>query len=320
MIASVTISDARVHYTWSSAHPPIAEIEPGQTVTVATRDRFDGQLSSSVAGEDLDDRLHDVLDLARLAPLTGPVAVAGAEVGDALRVRLTDLDIHGTGVSVVWPAWAERDFIDKPRRRPFPLARIRRFALDGLAPGDHVELLPGIRAAIAPTLAIIGTAPAVGELNADSARDFGGALDIKDVVPGTAVYLPVACPGGLLSLGGGRAMQPDGAVTAASVECRTRARISVDLIKDMPVPHPRVETPTTLMTTASARTLDAAAKEALRRMLDVLITERGLSPQDAYMLCSLAGDLRINRVTGTAEVGARMTLPRRYLAGTLHAV
>ena len=41
--------------------------------------------------------------------------------------------------------------------------------------------------------------------------------------------------------------------------------------------------------------LAPAMKQAVREMVDFLVSEKGLKPYDAYTLCSLAGDVRVSR-------------------------
>lgn len=309
-----------VHYSWSRRHAPITEVAPGELVTVTTRDRFDGRLSEPVTAADLDERLYELVDVDQLGPLTGPIAVRGAKPGDVIRVGIVTLEPLGEGVSVIWPSWAEWDFIGRSRRRDFAGAHIRWVDLHGRNAGDVVELLPGFRIPLMPSLGLVGAAPASGEFAPWSASSFGGAVDVRELTAGTAIYLPVGCNGALVSVGGGRAAQADGAVATTALESRLRVTLVFELVDDMTLAQPRIETDTTMMTVASARTLDAAAHQALRLMLDVLIHERGLTPEDAYMLCSLAGDLRVSHVGGRDDVGVRMAIHRRHLAGTRHAL
>jgi acetamidase/formamidase len=39
-----------------------------------------------------------------------------------------------------------------------------------------------------------------------------------------------------------------------------------------------------------------SARESVSRMIDLLMAEKGISAMDAYMLCSVAGDLRISEI------------------------
>jgi len=53
--------------------------------------------------------------------------------------------------------------------------------------------------------------------------------------------------------------------------------------------------------TAYAEDLDEAAKKATLYMIEYLVEERGLSREDAYLLCSLAGDLKISKVVDVPQ-------------------
>ena len=44
-------------------------------------------------------------------------------------------------------------------------------------------------------------------------------------------------------------------------------------------------------------------------MIDLLAARYGLAPVDAYMLCSVCGDLRISEIVDHAELGGVVLLP-----------
>jgi acetamidase/formamidase len=53
--------------------------------------------------------------------------------------------------------------------------------------------------------------------------------------------------------------------------------------------------------------LDEAARLATREMIEFLVAEKGMSRDEAYMLCSLAADLHVTQlVDGTKGVHAMM--------------
>ena len=60
--------------------------------------------------------------------------------------------------------------------------------------------------------------------------------------------------------------------------------------------EPQYETGDYYAVTAFATTLDEAAKKAMTYMVDYLEAEHGLSRTEAYVLCSLAADLKIAEV------------------------
>ena len=62
------------------------------------------------------------------------------------------------------------------------------------------------------------------------------------------------------------------------------------------ISEPQYETDQYYATTGFATTIDEAAKKATRYMIDYLVEVRGMDRTEAYVLCSLAGDLKISEV------------------------
>ena len=65
--------------------------------------------------------------------------------------------------------------------------------------------------------------------------------------------------------------------------------------------------------TAYATTLDEAARNATRYMISYLVAEHGLNRYDAYMLCSLAGELTIAEVVDMPHVLVTMQMSKKVL-------
>jgi acetamidase/formamidase len=72
---------------------------------------------------------------------------------------------------------------------------------------------------------------------------------------------------------------------------------------------PRAETPDYYITMGLDPDLNEATKMAVREMIDFLTTEKHLSRDDAYMLCSVAGNLRITQLVDGTK-GAHMMMPK----------
>jgi acetamidase/formamidase len=66
--------------------------------------------------------------------------------------------------------------------------------------------------------------------------------------------------------------------------------------KDLPLSYPRAETPSHFMTMGMDPDLEIAAKRALREMIYLIHGVAGLSPEDAYRLCSMAAELRVTQL------------------------
>ncbi len=306
------LGSERVHARWKAKIDPILTVDPGDTVVMECRDGFDGQVNPPVRAEDLDTNLYGTIDFRRVAPVTGPVAVRGAEPGDVLEVRVLDLVPFGTGTVVIFPSWVDNDFLLKEQRRDFPNAWIRSFDMDRAWREGAVELTRGVRIPLRPMLGMMATAPAEGDFTTTGPpRHFGGNMDVKDIGKGVTVYLPVYQPGALFSAGDGHGVQGDGEVCTTAIETPMRATLEFHLHKGRTIPGPEIETADEFMTVAYGRTLDQATQRAIRYMIDYLVERRGLTGYDAYALLSLAGDMRINQVVDFPHVGVRAVVPKR---------
>lgn len=231
--------------------------------------------------------------------MTGPIYVEGAEPGDSLEIGLLAIDfLHPFGVAAFSPGGGVL-----PGDFPYGQLRLLRWQ----AGADSVEFRPGVRLRLAPFFGSIGVAPPVlsGRISSTPPGWHGGNLDNKDLVVGSVLHLPVHVSGALLSIGDGHAMQGDGEVTGTALETSLRGTIEVRLRKGQRLGWPRAETPTHYMTMGLDPDLDEAVRLATREMVDYLAAAKGLSRDDAYILCSLSADLRVTQaVDGTKGVHA----------------
>src|SRR4029079_1822911 len=182
-----------------------------------------------------------------------------------------------------------------------PALRITR--LDG----RHGELLPGVRIPLAPFCGELGVAPPTeGEFSTIPPDVYGGNMDTRHLTAGTKLFLPVFAPGGRFSLGDGHAAQGDGEVCGTAIETRMRAQLRLTVRKDLHVPAPQFLTAGPLAqstntgpyyaTDGVGPELMTAARDAVRRMIEYLRREHGLSTIHAYLLCSVACDLKISEI------------------------
>jgi acetamidase/formamidase len=305
------LDSQQVHTRWKTDLQPVLEIDPGDIVEMECREGFDGQVDPPVSAEDLDERLYAILDFRRIAPVTGPLAIRGAEPGDSLEVRVLKLVPFGIGNLVVFPSWMEADFLTREQRAEFPQAWIRRFDMDAAVREGSVQFSPNVRIPIKPMLGVVGTAPKEGEFTVTGPpRQFGGNMDIKSIVAGARVYLPVFQPGALFSAGDGHAIQGDGEICTTGLETPMRATLEFHLHKRREIACPQIDTGDEFMIVGYGRTLDQAARRAIGDMIDYLTLRQNLSRHEAYGLLSLAGDIRINQVVDFPHLGARVAIPK----------
>lgn len=294
------------HHGWSREQPPALTVAPGAEIEVVCRDASDGQLGRGATVLDV-----ARMDLARANPLTGPIAVAGVAPGDALVVDIVDVTSADWGWTALIPGFGllADDF-------PDPHLRISTIA-NGRVDVDGLAILP-----LLPFLGTVGVAPsAPGRHSVIPPRRVGGNMDLPDLRPGCRLVLPVEAEGALLSLGDGHAVQADGEVCGTAVETPTTVRLRVQVEPGAAPPSPRLAAPArpaptpgrTVTTTGIGPDLHAGAADAVRAMVEVLV-DHGLAAEDAYLLCSLAADLRVGEVVNAPNWLVACTFPLDVLA------
>jgi len=278
---------------------PIATVRSGETVDFVCQDSCGGQIRSEK------DTL-DALDMGRVNGATGPVRVMGARPGDALRVRVRDIRVEGKGFQSIEPKYGVLgDEVLEPRTKMIRIV------------GGMAVFSKRIRLPIRPHVGTIGVAPAAQEWTTFYPGDHGGNLDTKEIGKGSAVYLPVFQPGGLLAMGDIHALMADGEVCGTGMEIGGSVRVQVDVVRGLGLKRPLVETRDAWMALASAPTLDEAATLATRDGVGLLARGTRLPWDEAYMLASIACDLRISQDVDpwrTAKLVIPKSLVRRLVA------
>ncbi|MHB1417808.1 MAG: acetamidase/formamidase family protein, partial [Chloroflexota bacterium] len=176
--------------------------------------------------------------------------------------------------------------------------------------GDRAVFSPGISFPIRPMVGVIATAPAEGEITTALPGETGSNMDQNDVKVGAKVYLPVEVPGALFGLGDLHASMGDGEITSNGIEIGGRTTVRVDLVKGRRWPRPWLENATDWITTASAPTLEEAIKVAVRDMVDLLAERLSVVREDAYVLISARGDVRIGQSCGGLPPTVRVLFPK----------
>ena len=304
-------SPETVHWGWlDAAQPPALSVADGATVTIETVSG--GPESLPPEGFHVPPELLEIhAKSERMLPghiLTGPVAVEGAEPGDVLEIRIEAVEPRTDwGFNLIRPlAGALPNDFDTGRMVNIPMDLERRVA----------KLSWGAELPLAPFFGVMGVAPPPnwGRVSSIQPRVFGGNLDNKELVAGTTLYLPVFAPGALFSCGDGHGVQGDGEVCVTAVETALRGTFTFKVRKDLGWTYPRAETPTHWITMGMDPDLDQCMERALRDMIVLLGERAGLSREDAYMLCSLAADLRITQAVN-GNRGVHCMIEKRLAGG-----
>jgi acetamidase/formamidase len=239
--------------------------------------------------------------------LTGPVAVAGAEPGDTLEVRIDAIELGAD-----WGFCAFRPLsgtLPEDFREPL----ITHIAVDA---ARRVAKLPwGPELTMAPFFGVMGVAPppAYGAINTKEPREHGGNLDNKELGAGSSLFLPVWVPGANFSAGDGHGLQGDGEVCVNALEMCLTGTFTLILHKTSPaLTYPRGETATHFISMGMNEDLNQAMKQALRQMIAFICARSSLTPGQAYQFCSLAVDFRVTQ-TVNGEKGVHGMLRKGLL-------
>ncbi len=286
----------RFHLAWDPAIPPIETVDDGAVIEFDMLDASGGQLTATSTVENL-----ATLDFDRVDQVNGPIAVRGAAPGDTLQIDLLEFEPADWGWTASIPGFGL--LADQ-----FPDPYLRITNVPGA--GERAEFLPGVRVPIVPFCGEVGVAPETGPRSTIPPDLHGGNMDTRHLIAGSTLFLPVFHEGARLSMGDGHAAQGDGEVCGTAIETPMRAVVRVTVRKDLHLTGPEfltadVEAAPTgrrYATDGIGPDLNGAARDAVSRMIDWLGREHGLAPIDAYLLTSVAVDLRISEIVDMPNV------------------
>jgi formamidase len=341
----------KAHNRWHPAIPPVLKIDPGDEVVLDTLDALDCQIQSSHGVADA-----AAWDLNAAHPLTGPVWLNGAAAGDLLEVQLLDIIANEAGWTAQLPGFG---FL----RDLFPELHLVHWRL--AAGYAESSALPGVRIPEASFPGVIGVAPALEQLEriilreratverggvamppepraaipavepiasqglrTIPPRETGGNIDVKQLVKGTNVFLPVWTQGALFSIGDAHFAQGDGEVCGSAIEMSATFHLRFFLHKgaarernirgvqfsgvDRTGSGRRYYATTGLCMRGEevqeSEDATLAARNALQAMIGYL-QERGFNRQQAYAICSVAIDLRLSEVVDVPNFVVTAFLP-----------
>ena len=183
-------------------------------------------------------------------------------------------------------------------------------------------------------------------------REHGGNMDIRYITTGTTVYLPCSIDGCGLAVGDFHYAQGDGEVAGTAIEMGGRMTVTARVVEDPPnLSHgPHYEGPASVLGIPSKRfyavtgfplkekdrvpanlayldsqkiaglsnlsgDIHLAARNALAAMIDYIVSEYGYDRTQAYMIASIAVDMRIGQLVDVPNVGVTAILPLDIFVG-----
>jgi acetamidase/formamidase len=309
---TIHIHRDQFHLAWDNSIEPAATIRSGDCVSFDLLDASCGQIHRDSTVEAV-----RTLDFSRVDQVNGPIFVDGAKPGDVLEIEFLELAPADWGWTAIIPGFGLlADEFKEPA--------LKIWRLDGGSDG-WAEFGAGIRIPLAPFCGEIGLAPgAAGALSTIPPYRHGGNMDTKHLTSGSRLFLPVETNGALFSLGDGHAAQGDGEVCGTAIETPMRATVRLTARKDLRVNAPqfltrgplaqRANTAAYYATDGIGADLMEAARDAIRHMIDHLEQTHHLSRTEAYMLCSVAVDLKICEIVDVPHWLVGAFLPQSIFA------
>ena len=311
-MAEHVLSAEPTHSRWNRALPPRIAIAPGDSVHMECQDASGAQVRPGMSVPE-----YLKIDRGRIHALTGPIFIEGAQPGDVLQIDVVKVAHKGWGWSSVINGLG---FLKERFAEPFFFL----WQLDGEVSRSLAPAVVPLR----PFCGVMGVAPGEdGDFRTRPPGPFGGNMDVRELSTGATLYLPVLNPGALFSTGDAHAAQGDGEVCINGIECPVDVTLRFHVHKNRPLAGPMVETSAARRQEAdegswivveSATDPAAAARAATSRMIDLLAERWGFSEVHAYLLCSVAMNLRLSQVvnepmfTVSAAV-PKLVVPRRSL-------
>lgn len=300
-----SLDRSQTYNAWNRAYPPRLSIESGDTVTIAMNDASDAQVHSKMNVSE-----YKEIDRSKIHALTGPVEVLGAEPGDQLKIDILEYQHEGWAWTSIVPGLGLLD-------EDFEEFFLQIWELDG----DQTKSMPGLTLDLNPFCGIIGVQRAEeGEFATRPPGPFGGNMDVRHLVAGATLHLPVFVPGAGLCSGDCHAAQGDGEVCINGMEAPMSVTLKIELIKNKPLEGPYLLTPGQLVPARyqekpyhafveSDPDPREACRRVVRRTIAYLQERVGLTREQAYVTCSVVLDLKVSQLVNVPTTTITGYLP-----------
>jgi len=279
---------------FNNAQAPVLRIDSGDTVVLETMMHSHNQV---VPGKTIEEIKKLRTDFPGRGPhtLTGPIYVNGAEPGDVLKVTLNKIVPRAYATNFNVPGM----FGQFPQEYQDGQVKYMYLDLDK----NVTEFLPGVYIPLKPFPGTIGVArKEPGQYSSVPPGEFAGNMDIRDLVAGTTLYVPVHVPGALLWTGDSHAGQGNGEVNLTAIETAYKEfNITVEVVKGKPLDFPRIETAKSWITMGFDQDLNKAWDQAKAQTVKFLAEQRNVSADQAATLMPTVSDCRVSQVVNVKK-------------------
>lgn len=287
------ITSDKTIFTMDKNNEPVLKAKSGDKIVFETCDCFSDVIRT-------EEDVVSGIDFNRVNPATGPLFVEDAMPGDVLKVEIIRIDIEEQGAVVTAPGLGRlSEKLEKEE------------TVIGIIDGNFVSY-KGLKIPLNKMIGVIGTAPAGEGISTGTPHDHGGNMDCKMIKEGVSLYLPVNVEGALLSIGDLHAAMADGEIMGSGMEIAGEVEVKVEVLKDFNFNLPIIETEDKWMTLGSRETMEEASDLAIDNMIDLIMKKTNLTMNQAGMLLSIAGDLRVCQIVDP-NMTMRMEIKKDYL-------
>ncbi|TFK38592.1 hypothetical protein BDQ12DRAFT_605967 [Crucibulum laeve] len=292
-----SVTRSHTHLAWDNSIPPVLQVQSGETITFDCLDASNGQITKDSTAATISSLVFSQLD-----QVSGPVFVHGAVPGDTLQVEVLSVDTADWGWTGLIPGFGLL-------HDEFPEPALKIWSLDTAGGFAWFNEEKGMKILLKPFAGEMGVAPGKkGAFSTIPPYNTGGNIDTKHVAAGSTLYLPVEVEGALFSIGARRIRQVSfiyTSFTGTAIETPMKVTVRLTARKDRPytkTPHFHTRRLITTLddeyycTTGVDPDIKEATRSAVRHMIEFLCAEHQLDRVEAYMLCSVGGDLRMHEV------------------------
>jgi acetamidase/formamidase len=274
---------------FNNAQPPVLHVDSGDTIIFETMMHSHNAV---VPGATIEQIKKLRTDFPGRGPhtLTGPVYIEGAEPGMVLKVKINKIVPRAYATNFNVPGM----FGEFPDR--FPEGQVKYFYLD--LERKVAEFAPGIEIPLRPFPGTTGVARAEpGQYSSVPPGRYAGNIDVRDFVEGTALYVPIFVKGALLWTGDSHAAQGNGEINLTALETAYKEmNVTVEVIKDMKLEWPRIETPDSWITLGIDKDLNVALDNLKAETAKYVMESRKLGKEEAEKQMMADWDCRVSQV------------------------
>jgi acetamidase/formamidase len=274
---------------FNNAQPPVLHVDSGDTIVFETMMHSHNQV---IPGATIEQIKKLRTDYPGRGPhtLTGPVYIEGAEPGMVLKVKINKIVPRAYASNFNVPGM----FGEFPDR--FPEGQVKYFYLD--LERKVAEFAPGIEIPVRPFPGTTGVARAEpGQYSSVPPGRYAGNIDVRDFVEGTALYVPIFVKGALLWTGDSHAAQGNGEINLTALETAYKEmNVTVEVMKDMKLEWPRIETPDAWITLGIDKDLNVALDILKAETANYLMESRKIGKEEAEKQMMANWDCRVTQV------------------------